>query len=240
MSKTLALAHRELQAYFHGPIAYVVMVILLGVLGVFFGLFDFRPGSMAEMRTFFFAANWVLSFVVPIMTMRLVSEEMSKGTIETLMTAPVTDTQVVLGKYIAAMEFFIVALTPSALYVLALMSFSAPDVGPILAGYVGLLLSGMLFVAIGLLASVCTRSQIVAAMVSMVFLSIMTILCYMVADQDVPPWLRRGLLYVGFTARYQNFIRGTIPLEDVVYFLSLTVLALFLSVKIIESRKWRA
>ena len=239
MWKTLALARREDQAYFNSAMAYVVMAIYLAITAVFFCLEDFVPGRLAQMQTFFFWANWILVFVVPIMTMRLVSEEKARGTIETLMTAPVTDTQVVLGKFLGAMLFFLRLVALTLIYVLTLVWFSTPEVGPILAGYVGLLLVGMLYVAIGLLASVCTRFQIVSAMVSMVFLSIMTMLCYYMA-QYAAPWGRKMLWFVGFTARYQNFVKGTIAVEDVVFFLSLTALALFLSVKVLESRKWRA
>ena len=239
MWKTLALARREDRAYLYSPIAYVVMAIYLVVTGVFFCLEDFVPGRVAEMQTFFFWANWILVFVVPIMTMRLVSEEKARGTIETLMTAPVTDAQVVLGKFLGAMLFFLRLVVPTLIYVVLLVLYSRPEPGPIVTGYIGLLLVGMLYVAIGLLASVCTRFQIVSAMISMVFLSVMTMLCYYLA-QYAAPWGRKALWFAGFSARYQNFVKGTISLEDVVFFLSLTALALFLSVKVLESRKWRA
>jgi ABC-2 type transport system permease protein len=239
MSKTLALSWRELRAYFYSPIAYVVMAVFLVLSGIFFANEDFVPGRTAEMRSFFNDMVYILVFVLPIVTMRLVSEEMSKGTIETLMTAPVTDTQVILGKFLGALAFFFLLLVPTAVYVVLLSIFASPDPGPIFSGYIGLLLVGALFISVGLLTSVCTKAQIVSAIISLIFLSVMTFFCYYFA-YHAEGLIRKFMLYVGFIGRYQNFTRGTIPLNDAVYFISLAALALFLSVKVLESRKWRA
>ena len=239
LGKTGALVDREVKAYLYSPIAYVVMAVFLVITGIFFGLEDLRPGQPAEMRSFFNNSIFILVFVLPIVTMRLVSEEKSTGTIETLMTAPVTDTQVILGKFLGAMLFYLLLLAPTLVYVLLLFVLGLPEPGPILSGYVGLVLIGMLFVAVGLLTSTCTKFQLVSAIISLVFLSIMTFLCYYLG-YHVPAWARKALWFVGFAARYQNFVKGTIPLDDVVFFLSVTALTLFLSVKVLESRKWQA
>lgn len=239
MDKTLTLSWREVRAFFFSPVAYVVMAVFLVITGIFFGLNDFVPGRNAEMNHFFNITVYVLCFVLPIVTMRLVSEEMSRGTIETLMTAPVTDAQVILGKFFGALVFYAVMLLPTLLYVAVMVMFGEPETGPMLTGYLGLLLVGMTYIAVGLLTSTCTRFQIVSAIISMVFLCIMTFLCYYLGFH-VPVWARKALWFVGFAARYENFAKGLIPLDDVVYFLSITVLALYLSVKVLESRKWRA
>jgi gliding motility-associated transport system permease protein len=239
MSKTIALTARELRAYLFSPIAYVVAAIFLWLTGMFFGIQDFRPGEMAELRAFFSWANYTLVFVVPILTMRLVSEEKSRGTLETLMTAPVTDTQVILGKFLGAMGFAVMMLTLSLVCVFVMMAFGSPEVGPIVTSYVGLLLVSAAYIAIGLLASTCTRYQLVAAITSLVFLSVMTFLCDYLGHQ-APAYARRAFWFVGFQSRYANFVRGTLPLADVVFFLSIIALALFVSIKVLESRKWRA
>ena len=239
MSKSLALVWRELRAYFYSPIAYVVLAAFLVIEGIFFGL-DFVPGQTAEMRgTFERLALFVLMFILPLVTMRLVSEELSRGTIETLMTAPVTDTQVILGKYFGAMAFYLVLLASTLIFVAILAVYGSPEPGPIVTGYVGLTLMGAMFISVGLLTSVCTRSQIVAALIAFLFLALMTFVVNWLS-MKVEGWPRRILQYVGFFDHYRNFSKGTLPLNDVVFFLSMTALALFLSVKILESRKWRA
>jgi ABC-2 type transport system permease protein len=238
MKKTLALTVREMQAYFNSPIAYVVMAIFLGIIGALFGLYDFVPGRTADLRGFFVRVMSVLVFVVPILTMRLVAEEKNRGTIETLMTAPVTDAQVILGKFLGAVAFYLALLAPTLVYVAVMLIFSNPDPGPIATAYLGLVLAGMVFIAAGLLTSVCTKFQLVSALVCLVFLVVMTFLCYDFGFH-APLWARKAMWFVGFSARYQNFVKGTVPLGDVVYFLSVTALALFLSVKVLESRKWR-
>jgi len=239
MSKIMALTWRELRGYLYSPIAYAVLAIFLGLTGMFFFFGDFQSGRPSQMDNFFGATIFILACVLPLVTMRLVSEEMSRGTIESLMTAPITDTQVILGKFLGAALFYLLLLAPTLSYVLLMVVYGSPEPGPIVAGYLGLVLVGLAFIAIGLLASTCTRMQLVSAIIAIVFQVIMTILCYYVVNA-VSGWLRKVVLYAGFSWRYQNFARGTIPLEDVFFFLSVTVVALFLSVKVLESRKWRA
>lgn len=238
MSKIVAVMNRELRSYFYSPLGYVVIGVYLVITGIFFGTMDFLPNRPAEMQAAMNYTVLLLVFLLPVLTMRLVSEEMSKGTIESLMTAPVTDLQVILGKYASSVVFFLALLAPTLAYPLVLAIFGSPDWGPIAAGYLGLLLLGMLFLAVGLLVSCFTRLQVVGAFVPFVFLAIMTLLCSFLAEKlsgVFKPFFR----YVGFYTRYQNFSKGIISLNDVVFFLSLTALALFLSVKVLESRKWR-
>jgi ABC-2 type transport system permease protein len=238
MSKSLALMWRELRAYFYSPIAYVVMAAFLVISGIIFREI-FVPDQVPDMRgTFDPVVLYILIFVIPLLTMRLVSEELSRGTIETLMTAPVTDTQVILGKFLGALVFYLVLLAPTLVYVVLLAIYSHPDPWPIASGYLGLILVGMVFLSVGLLTSICTRSQIVAAIIALLFLAIMTLMCNWLS-MSLAGWARRFFQYIGFYGRYQNFSKGTIPLNDVVFFLSVTVLMLYLSVKILESRKWR-
>jgi len=238
MSKTLALSTRELKAYLYSPIAYVVMAVFLVITGIFFGREDFRPGEPAEMRAFFVWANYVLVFVIPILTMRLVSEEKSSGTIETLMTAPVTDSQVILGKFLGALVFTAIMILVTGINVVLIYALGSPDAGPIACGYLGLLLVAAVYISVGLLASTCTRFQLVSALISLVVLAVMTFLAYYLGFH-AEGWMRRALWFIGFQVRYENFIKGMLPLADVIYFLSITAVSLFLSVKVLESRKWR-
>ncbi len=238
MSKIVAVMNRELRAYFYSPLGYVVIGVYLIINGILFGTLDFVPNRPAEMQAAMNYTVLMLVFLLPILTMRLVSEEMSKGTIESLMTAPVTDMQVILGKYASSVVFFLALLAPTLAYPIVLAIFGNPDWGPIAAGYLGLLLLGMLFLAVGLLVSCFTRLQVVGAFVPFVFLAIMTLLCSFLAEK-LSGVFRSFFRYIGFYTRYQNFSKGIISLNDVVFFLSLTALVLFLSVKVLESRKWR-
>src|SRR5262245_23354624 len=160
MSRAIVIARRELSSYFYSPIAYVAMTLFLFVSGCFF-FRDFQPGQPAVMRTIFDWMVWLLVFVTPILCMGLLAQEWASGTIETLMTAPVDETDVVIGKFLGSLAFFVVLLVPTLLYVAMLAIYGRPDIGPILSGYIGIVLVGALFIAIGLFCSALTRSQVI-------------------------------------------------------------------------------
>jgi ABC-2 type transport system permease protein len=170
MSKVLLLTRRELSAYFVSPVAYVAMALFLVIAGFFFALADFRPGAPAAMRSIFEVMMVILVFVVPIVTMRSLSEERRTGTLESLLTAPVTDWQIVLAKFLAVLAFFGILVSPTLAYVFLLTrySLSTPDYGLIAGGYVGLGFMACLYFSLGLFISSLTRSQIVAAIISFV------------------------------------------------------------------------
>ena len=167
MRNTLAIAQRELSSFFFSPIAYVVIALFALLTGVFFVAFVFHTDQAAELRFLFSrVVVFVLIPIAPAVSMRLLSEELRSGTIETLMTAPISDLHVVLGKWLGALGFFAVLLSPTLAYVVVLEVWSNPDYGPILSGYIGLLLVGGLYLAIGAFASVLTRNQIIAFVLS--------------------------------------------------------------------------
>src|SRR5450432_464162 len=161
MTRSITIARRELASYFHSPIAYVAMFAFLLAAG---GLFweDFQPGHPAAMRTIFEWMVWLLVIIVPLLCMGLLAQEWASGTIETMMTAPVGETDMVIGKFLGSFGFFVVLLSPTLLYVLMLLMYGRPDFGPILSGYIGILLVGALFNAVGLFCSSLTKSQVVA------------------------------------------------------------------------------
>ncbi|HMB94587.1 MAG TPA: ABC transporter permease, partial [Tepidisphaeraceae bacterium] len=174
MTRSITIARRELASYFHSPIAYVAMFAFLLACG---GLFwdDFRPGQPAALRTLFEWMVWLLVIIVPLLCMGLLAQEWASGTIETMMTAPVDETEVVLGKFFGSLGFFIVLLMPTLLYVIMLLLYSRPEAGPILSGYLGIILVGGLFIAVGLFCSSLTRSQVVAAVGTAAILFLITI-----------------------------------------------------------------
>src|SRR4051812_21565977 len=160
--RSIVIAKREFSSYLYSPIAYVAMTLFLLVSGILFRK-DFEPGQPAMMRTIFDWMVWLLVFIVPLLCMGLLAQEWASGTIETLMTAPVGETDVVLGKFLGSLGLFILLILPTLLYVVLLRIYARPDFGPIFSGYLGIILVGALFIAIGLFCSSLTRSLIVAA-----------------------------------------------------------------------------
>jgi ABC-2 type transport system permease protein len=236
----IAIAHRELGSYFYSPVAYVAMFLFLMAAGYLFWR-DFVPGQPAGMRTIFDWMVWVLVFIVPVLSMGLLSQEWSTGTIESLMTAPIGETDVVLGKFMGALGFFVFLLVPTLLYVVLLKAYSSVDVGPIFSGYLGIVLVGALFVSIGLFCSSLTRSQVVAAVLAVAILFLITIVPWaaMRAQGSTlgPTW--RKLADQGVYNRYADLSRGVIDTSHVVFFVAVTTVFLFLTIKVLESRRWK-
>jgi len=246
MRKTLALIHRELVAYFSSPLAYVVLTAFLFFNGYIFWLIvaflnDPRTQAMAPLKlmfggTIFF---WLfLLFVVPVITMRLLAEERRSGTLEVLLTSPVSEAQVVIGKFVAAFIFYLFLWLPTVAYVIILASYSSIDRGPVLAGYLGIALLGVLFTAVGLFTSALARNQIVAAMFAfavLVVLFSLGLLEQLVFQQA----LKSALGYMNLWEHMDDFARGLVDTRHIVYQLSLSGLFLFLATKALEANKWR-
>src|SRR5271163_303401 len=185
MKRATTIARRELTSYFYSPVAYVAMfVFLLACSFTFWD--DFQPGEIAGMRNLFNWMVWLLVYIVPLLSMGLLAQEWATGTIESLMTAPVAETDVVMGKFLGSFAFFLVMLAPTLLYVAVLAIYATPrmDFGPIRSGYLGIILVGGLFISIGLFCSSLTRSQIVAAVATAALLFLITIV----------PWWASGKL----------------------------------------------
>jgi ABC-2 type transport system permease protein len=238
MTRATTIARRELTSYFYSPVAYVAMSLFLLASGIFFWN-DFAPGQPAELRHVFDWMVWLLVFIVPVLGMGLLSQEWSTGTIESLMTAPVEDTDVVLGKFLGSFAFLAVLVGPTLLYVLMLRLYGHPDLGPILSGYLGIFLVGALFVSITLFCSSITKSQVIAATSAAAILFAVTIIPYMVSGRATlgPTW--KAVADQAVYKRYTQFSRGVIESGNIVFFVAVTAVFLFLTVKIVESRRWR-
>lgn len=233
------LTQRELSVFFYSPIAYVVITVFLVVTGIFFISDNFLPGAEASLRITF--GNYlpvILVFVVPMLTMRLLSEEFRGGTIETLMTAPVSEADVVLGKFCGTLVFYLVMLATTLLHVILVAAYGPLDVGLVLCTYVGLILLGALYISVGLFFSACTRNQVIAVVCSFVLLAVLTFLAnYLAREQEGN--LRVVLQHLSIMTHFQDFARGLFDINHLVFFLSTTALFLFGSVKVLESRRWR-
>jgi len=160
--RTLTIAKRELASFFFSPIAYLVMAAFVLLAGLFFMIGVFRPEQAVSMRFLFQAIVFVLIAILPAISMRLLSEEIRSGTLESLLTSPLTDGQIIIGKWLGALAFYFVLLVPTAVYLVLLENWANPDYGPIVSGYVGLLCVGGFYLAIGTFISSLTQNQIVA------------------------------------------------------------------------------
>jgi ABC-2 type transport system permease protein len=240
LARTPVIARRELFSYFVSPIAYVAMFLFLIACGVAFAQ-DFSPGQPAIMRHLFEWMLWFLVFIVPVLCMGSISQEWASGTIETLMTAPVTDTEVVLGKFFGALGFVKVLLAPTLLYVILMAAYATPrlDIGPVINGYLGMILAASLFVAVSLFCSSLTRSQVVAAVSAFAILAVMTLLPWLVGAWAMLPDFWRRAANQGVYARYADFSKGVFDLGHVVFFLIATGVFLFGTVKVLEFRRWK-
>lgn len=233
------IARREISSYFYSPMAYVAMALFLLVAGFFFQR-DFEPGQPAGMRTVFEWMVWAMLVIVPLLSMGLLSQEWASGTMETMMTAPISETDLVVGKWLGGFGFFALLLSPTLCYVVLLKAYSGIHLGPIFAGYLGLLLVGSLFFAVGLLCSSLTRSQVVAAVAAIAALALITLVPYLLQlrGSELNERVRRATDLLVHT-RYFDFTKGIVDTGHVVFFLAFTGVALFLTVKVLESRRWK-
>ncbi len=239
MRNTIAIMQRELLSLFCSPIGYIVITGFLLVTGVIVlraGVFG--PGRPATLRDVFFWTPFVLTFVIPAISMRSISDEYRNGTIEALMTAPVTDTQMVLGKYLASLAFYVIMIAATGIYMLLMEVFGNPDWGAAAAAYLGLLLLGAAFMAFGVFASSLTRNQIVAWILGTVPLLLFACLGFFMVDL-AEGRVRTILQQVNVMGRFGQFTRGQVESDAIIFFLGTAALFVFLSIKVVESRRWR-
>lgn len=239
MRNVLAIMQRELLSLFCSPVAYIVIagyLLITGVSVLWTGAF--APGKPASLVEVFFWAPWFLTVIVPAICMRTISEEYRAGTMEKLMTAPLSDSQMVLGKYLASLVFFVVMLAPTLVYLFLMQAYGSPDWGQSLASYLGLLLVGVAFTAFGVFASSLTSNQVVAWILGWVPLLLFAVLARFAANQVEGIW-RAVFQQINVVGRYETFSKGLITTDGVVFFLAVAMLFIFLTVKVVESRRWR-
>jgi len=239
---TKAIIKRELASYFESPVAYVFMVVFLMLIGFLtFFVSRFYESGQADLRGFFFWHPWMFLILVPAAAMRLWAEERRAGTIETLLTLPVTVTQVILGKFMAAWIFIglIVALTFPI--VLTTVYLGAPDRGAIIGGYIGSLLLAGAYLSVGMLTSALTRNQVISFVLSLVICLFLLLAGWPpVTDLMVrwaPEWLVRGVAAFSFMPHYEAFQKGVLDLRDFAYYFSVMVFMLFGTHLVLENRK---
>ena len=255
MTNIFTIFRKELNSYFNSPIAYLVMA-LFGILsGYFFYVYVafFVEGSMRSqmmgrnvpMDVNDMVIRQLLSnlaviglFMIPMITMRLFAEEKRSGTIELLTTSPVRDIEVIVGKWLAALALYAAVLAISALSIASLFLYGRPDISPILTGYLGLLLQGGSLLAIGTFISTLTRNQIIAAFATFA-VSLLLWVLDAVSAVETAAWAK-VLAYLSVLSHSESFSKGVIDTRDVIFYVSLTFFALFLTARSLESLRWRA
>jgi ABC-2 type transport system permease protein len=235
MSKIYVLTKKELYSLFSSPVAYIILIIMLSLFNVFFFLI-IDQNREASLRDVFQLMEFMLVFFIPLLTMRLFSEEKSNGTIEFLLTAPLTHTMIVLGKYLSMLIFFTLLIGLTLSYYFIVEYFSEPDPFSILSGYLGIWLEGAFFIAVGLLASSWTANQIVAAVVS--YLILFSLYFVTSITQYVSGSVERFLTQMSTHTHLENFAIGIITPSDVVYYLVGILLCLVLTRLSIDNRLW--
>ena len=253
MSNVLTIAQKELKSYFASPIAYIIIGFFALVFGWFYfvSLTFFMQASMQmgmpgqgqvnintmAIRPLLQNVSVVALFVLPLITMRTYAEEKRSGTIELLLTSPLTDTQIILGKFFGALGLYALMLAVTLIHIAILFIYGNPEWKPIVSGYLGLLLMGASFLSIGLLISSLTKNQIVAGMVTFAVLLLMWTLSWM-AD-SAGPTMQKVLMALSITDHFDDFSKGVIALNHIVYYLSFITFGLFLTAKSVDSERWR-
>ena len=235
MHRTLTIAKRELVGYFNGPAAYIVICLFMVVMGLFFWN-PFFLINRASVRSMFDLMSVLLLPTAPAMTMGLLAEEKRTGTLEVLLTMPLKDTEVVIGKFLGALGLLFVLLLLTLPYPLSVASLGNLDWGPVLSAYVAVFLQGGAMLAIGLLASSWTENQLIAfftgGMVCFAFWILSRFLPF------VPQGVASTLEWFSFDYHYESMVRGVIDSRDVLFFLSITGFGLALAFRSLESRRW--
>ena len=255
MKNILIICRKELKSYFSSPIAYLLMAIFAVIFGFFFysaTAFFVMRGMESQMmgRSMPMDVNeWVIRpllsnasviglFLIPMITMRLYAEEKRSGTMELLLTSPIRDIEIIIGKFIASLVMYACIIGVSALDLAALFAYGKPDWKPILVGYLGLLLQGAALIAIGTFISTTTKNQIIAGGATFAVCLLLWVLDW-VSSYEQAVWAK-AISYLSVVQHFEPFSKGVIDTKDLVFFASLTFFGLFLTARSMESLRWRA
>jgi ABC-2 type transport system permease protein len=256
MKNVWVLARRELNSYFSSPIAYIVLAMFAIIFGYFFysataifvnysiqammGRGMMGPMNLNEfiIRPLLMNVSVIVLFLLPMVTMRLFAEEKRSGTIELLLTSPLRDVEIILGKWLAAMLLYVCLLVISALDILILFRYGQPDWRALLVGYLGLILMGAAFLGLGAFISTLTKNQIIAASLTFGLFLLLWVLDWVTSYSQGT--LGKVVSYLSITTHFENFAKGVLDLKDAIYYLSVIFIGLFLTLRSMESLRWRA
>jgi ABC-2 type transport system permease protein len=241
----LSIFKKEIRSFLSSLIAYVVIIVFLLVIGLFTWIFadgNVLAQGYANLDILFFMAPWVFIFLISAITMRSFSEEIKQGTFEVLSTKPITDVQIVLGKYLASVSLIVFAILPTLLYFYSVYQLGLPkgnvDVGATLGSYIGLVLLGASYAAIGVFSSAVTPNQIVAFILSMFLCFFVYVGFDQLSNLSLFGGLDSWVQSLGIQVHYDSVSRGVVDTRDLVYFGSIVVFFLGLTLVVLDSRKW--
>ncbi len=235
MKKAMPIFRREMAAYFFSPMAYIVISVFLLLTGWFFTS-DLFLSDNSSLRSVMNVIPFIYIFFIPAISMRLISEEKKSGTIELLVTLPISDIDIVLGKYFAALGLLVVSILFTLPYALTIIMLGDPDIGMMISGYVGLVLMGAAYLSIGVFASTVTKNQVVSFIIAFIIIFALWLINKFL--MIMPSYLVPLLQFLSIDYHYNNLGRGVIDSRDVIYYLSLIVFMLSLSRLSLESRNW--
>lgn len=233
-----AVFKREFKSYFTTPIGYVVMAILIAFSGYFFSWYNLYGSSTGLTSVYTQLFSIVMLIVLPVLTMRSFSEEKRQKTDQALLTAPVSLTGIVLGKFLAALLLFALALCITFVYAIVIATQVTPDWMVIFGNYFGLLLLSGMIIAAGLLFSSLTESQFVAALITFAFSFALTMIDSLASVFSSVEWLSSAVSFLSVYTRYSSFTQGLINYDNVFFFLSMQALFLFLTVRALDRKRW--
>jgi ABC-2 type transport system permease protein len=252
VNNILAIAQKELKSYFSTPIAYIVIGFFALLFGYFFYvmLVIFNQQSLQLggeggnvdinqqlIRPLFLNASVILLFVLPLVTMRTYSEEKRSGTIELLLTSPVTDVEIILGKFLGAITLYAAMLAVTVIHVGLLFSYGNPEWKVVVTGYLGLLLMGGCFISVGLLISSLTKNQIVSGMVTFAVFLLLWVINW--PASFVGPQTQSILNYLSITDHFDDFTKGILDTKHIVYYFSVMAFGLFLTARSVDTERWK-
>ena len=254
MTNILAIAHKELRAYFASPIAYVVIGVFTLILGVMYaGILNWFLGQSMQMgmgmgpqtlnvnqqliRPLLLNMAVVLLLLLPLITMRTYSEEKRSGMIELLLTSPVSDLEIILGKFLGALALYALMIGIMLIHFGLLFMYGKPELKPLLTAYLGMLLFGSGFISIGLFISSLTKNQIVAGAATFAVFLLLWVIDWL--GPALGPSTEDVLKYLSMTGHLDDFIKGVIDTKHVVYYLSIIVFGLFLTARSVDTERWR-
>ncbi len=236
MTRALAIAGRDLRVHFFSAGGYIIACLFLFFSGLVFISRGFDQGQVASMRVFFSTGTVLLLFIAPAITMRAISDELRMGTFEMIMTCPISERELIVGKFLGALGFLAVLLVPTGAYVLALEMYGRPDYGEIFCGYAGMLLAGSAFLASGIFVSALTNSQVVAYLITFFFWLLLS-----QVTAELPAYLPDYWAGIVFALdpgpRLRDFAIGLVDSSNIVYFLSFVVVFLMAAVRAVRARR---
>ena len=254
MSNILAIAQKELKSYFASPIAYVVIGFFAFVYGYFYWIIlayfvragmqmnQFGPQTLnineQLIRPLLSNVTVVVLFVMPMVTMRTYAEEKRSGTIELLLTSPVTDVQIILGKFLGALALYAVMLAVTVIHISVLFVFGSPEWKPLLTAYLGLLLLGGCFISLGLFISSLTKNQIIAGMITFAVFLMFWVVSWMSSVSSGGTWSEVAT-YLSIIDHFDDFAKGVIDTKHLIYYFSFISFGLYLTLRSVDMERWR-